>query len=345
MRKIVAVTLGTLLAATAAPALADVKAGVDAWAKGDYAKSIKEWRPLAIKGDADAQFNLGQAYKMGRGVPVDLMMAQQWYAKAAAQGHIQAEDNLGLIMFQNGDRTNALPFIRKSADRGDPRAQYILGTAMFNGDVVAKDWVKSYALMTRASASGLPAASKALAQMDQHIPVEQRQQGLAMARDMEMASARPQVAPMSPPRAMPEAPVTRPSTPPIRTEPLPPSTVPGATYDDRPVIAPPAPRPVATPRPTPTPPRVATPKPAPVKVATGKGWRIQLGAFGNEGNARNLWQNVEGRVPALANLTPFLVKAGSVTRLQGGNLSSSAAAEKVCGQVRAAGNACLVVAP
>src|SRR3954467_12127042 len=81
------------------PAFADVKAGVDAWSRGDYRKAIDEWRPAAIKGDADAQFNLGQAYKLGRGVPADLPMAESWYRKAALQGHLQAEDNYGLILF------------------------------------------------------------------------------------------------------------------------------------------------------------------------------------------------------------------------------------------------------
>ena len=57
------------------PAFADVKAGVDAWSRGDYRKAVEEWRPAAIAGDADAQFNLGQAYKLGRGVPVDMAMA------------------------------------------------------------------------------------------------------------------------------------------------------------------------------------------------------------------------------------------------------------------------------
>ena len=48
-------------ALVAPPALADVKAGVDAWAKGDFPRAITEWRPLAIAGDPDAQFNLAQA--------------------------------------------------------------------------------------------------------------------------------------------------------------------------------------------------------------------------------------------------------------------------------------------
>ena len=46
--------LGCLIG-LAAPAMADVKAGVDAWQQGDYAKAIAEWRPLALAGDPDAQ--------------------------------------------------------------------------------------------------------------------------------------------------------------------------------------------------------------------------------------------------------------------------------------------------
>ena len=62
-----------LLALTAAlvfaahPALADVKAGVDAWSNGDFNAAVKEWREPAKKGDPDAQFNMAQAYKLGRG--------------------------------------------------------------------------------------------------------------------------------------------------------------------------------------------------------------------------------------------------------------------------------------
>src|SRR3546814_8317016 len=45
----------------AAPALADVKDGVDAWQAGNYQAAVAEWRPLAIAGDADAQFTLGRS--------------------------------------------------------------------------------------------------------------------------------------------------------------------------------------------------------------------------------------------------------------------------------------------
>jgi uncharacterized protein len=328
----VASILGLLLAT---PALADVKTGVDAWGRGDYPAAVKEWRPLAVAGDADAAFNLAQAYKLGRGVPVDLKLAQDWYQKAADKGHIRAEDNLGLVMFQNGDRQRALPYIQKSADRGEPRAQYVLGTALFNGDMVKKDWVRAYAMMTRASAAGIAPASASLAQMDRYIPLEQRQKGLTLAREFEESAARPMLADAP---SVPSRPI-RTAAPAIRNQDVPPSEQMEAP---RPVVRPPV---MALPRPAPKPapkPVVVAAKPAPV---TGPSWRVQLGAFGDPGNARSLWNNLERRVSALSGLQPYLVKAGAVTRLQAGPFASKAAAEKACGAVKATGQSCLAVAP
>jgi uncharacterized protein len=335
--------LGLLLASLAAPAWADVKSGVDAWDRGNYAGAVAQWRPLAIAGDADAQFNLAQAYKLGRGVTADLKIAEDWYRKAAAQGHARAEDNLGLVMFQNGDRQKAMPFIERSAARGDPRAQYVLGTALFNGDMVKKDWVRAYALMTRASAAGLAPASASLAQLDKYVPLDQRQKGLALAREMELASSRPLgdddaiQQPTRPPRMASTT---------IKPRELPAYEPPGPVE----ALPKPMPRPVppkvavVTPKPAP----VAMPKPAPAPrpaAVSGPAWRVQLGAFGDQGNARALWSRLEGRIAALGGMQPYLVKAGSVTRLQAGPIAGKAAAERVCASVKAAGQGCLPVAP
>lgn len=303
--------LGLILAV---PALADVKAGFDMWERGDFAGAVKEWRPAAIAGDAEAQFNLGQAYRLGRGVPVDLKQAEGWYAKAAAQGNTKARDNYGLLLFQNGNRIGAMPYIRESADRGEPRAQYVLGTAMFNGDGVAKDWVRSYALMTRASSSGLPAASQSLAQMDKFIPLDQRQRGLAMARTLEANAARPVFVDSTPPAS--EAG----SAPKAREARRIPVRLPKVTTV----------RPVDTPR---------TNTPAQV----GGRWRVQLGAFADAGNAPALWTSLRSRVAALAPYQSYIVRAGNITRLQAGPLPSRAAAERLCGSVRAARQACLPI--
>src|SRR6186713_2724186 len=91
-----------LAAFAAAPAAADVKAGVDAWSRGDYTAAVREWEGPAAAGDPDAMFNLGQAYRLGRGVATDLKRAEALYAQAAAKGHLQAADTYGLMLFQDG---------------------------------------------------------------------------------------------------------------------------------------------------------------------------------------------------------------------------------------------------
>lgn len=211
----------SLLAAPALtiPASAGVKEGIDAWQAGDYAKAITEWRGPAKAGDADAQYNLAHAYQVGQGVPADPKLAQDWYLKAANQGHEEAQTNLGLILFRNGDRSGAMPWLKKASDRGEPRAQYVLGTAHFNGDLVPRDWVKAYALMTRAAASGLPQAATSLSQMDQYVPLAQRQQGIAMAKEMDKPTARPLPAPK------PVTPVKSGTAPPPPDKPVPAATI------------------------------------------------------------------------------------------------------------------------
>ncbi len=337
-----AVALGGMLAAV--PATADVKAGVDAWAKGDFPRAVGEWRPLAISGDADAQFNLAQAYKLGRGVPLDPVLAESWFRKAAIQGHQQAEDNYGLALFQAGKKSDALPWLEKSTARGEPRTQLVLGTMLFNGDGVPRDFPRAYALMTRASASGLQSASQTLTQMDQYISPADREKGTALAQQYAL-QAKPQAQPRStvgqtevPPSRVVETP--RPSK--IAPSSLP-AHVPAPTHEPvrEPVPKPLPPKPVAA-KPIVTKPVVAKPAAAkPVqasKPATGN-WRIQLGAFRDRGNAETLWNRVRGK---FRGVQPFYPKAGGVTRLQAGGFASKAEATRACS---VAGVPCVIVAP
>src|SRR5690606_36758582 len=98
----------------------------------------------------------------------------------AAAGHIQAADTYGLMLFQDGRREAALPYIQDAARRGDPRSQYLLDIAHFNGDLVDKDWTRAYALLTLASGAGLAQATAAIAEMDTHDPLEQLHQAAAL---------------------------------------------------------------------------------------------------------------------------------------------------------------------
>ena len=79
------------------PAWADFQAGMDARNRGDFAKALREWRPLAEQGDARAQYYLGLLYENGDGVHRDYEKAREWYEKSAAQGEANAQFYLGLL--------------------------------------------------------------------------------------------------------------------------------------------------------------------------------------------------------------------------------------------------------
>lgn len=352
-------------------AYADVQAGVDAWRGGDYAQAISEWQPLADAGDPDAQFNLGQAYKLGRGVPQDMSRARDLFGLAAAQGHLQAEANYGLILFQEGNREQAMPYIIRAAEAGEPRAQYIYGTALFNGDLAPRDWPRAYALMTNASEAGIPQAGASLQQMDSYIPIEQREQGREMATQMAEANPTTPVGVSPPPAPAPApapvvaaAPTVTPPAAPAPSSTFTPVEIP-APVETPPVVAPPVPTPAPTPvavaQAAPTPPPVATPvpappaatpapvpapsaaTPAPAPAATTGDWRIQLGAFSQRPRAEALWRRVSSQSSTLAALQPYLVRAGAITRLQAGPFQTRAEAQRACRAATQAGSECITV--
>ncbi|WP_174292237.1 SPOR domain-containing protein, partial [Sphingomonas bacterium] len=82
----------------------------------------------------------------------------------------------------------------------------------------------------------------------------------------------------------------------------------------------------------------APPPQAPVPVRAGS-WKIQLGAFRDEGNARALWNSVAGRLPGAR---PIYASAHGVTRVQAGPFASKAEAQRACAASRVN---CNVVAP
>lgn len=173
-------------AAAPAPAAVppSVRAGVDLWRAGDYPAAVAIWQPFALAGDADAMFNMGQAYKLGRAVPVDKTQAREWYRKAALKNHLPAQANLGILLFQAGDKTEAARWLKTAADRGEMRAQYVLGVAHWNGDGVPRSMAMAYAYLTRASAQGLTEATGALSNLSRTLSATDRASGSAIAASL-----------------------------------------------------------------------------------------------------------------------------------------------------------------
>jgi len=288
-----------------------VRAGTEAWARADYDAAVAIWRPLAEKGDADAQFNLGQAYRWGRGVPLNLAAAQSWYERAAEKGQLDSQVILGLMLFQNGDHPGGLRWLKLASEKGEPRAMLVYGTALFNGDGVASDAILGYAFVSRAAAQGLQAAKDTLSQLDEIMPVEDRKKGVALA----LAKAKAAPAPTSKPAP----------PPPTKSAKSKPGQTPAGKLAQAVDAQAPSPKPA--------------PKPAAstqAKPASGN-WRIQLGAFSQRSSAEALFRKLSGKLPGRQ---AFYVPTGSVTRLQVGPFESKAAAAAACQSV---GQACFPV--
>ncbi len=97
---ITALCAGFTLGLTA-PAWAGWDEAMAAYQRGDYATALREIRPLAEQGGANAQLLLGSMYDNGRGIPQDYTEAVKWYRKAAEQGNARAQRALG-IMYRYG---------------------------------------------------------------------------------------------------------------------------------------------------------------------------------------------------------------------------------------------------
>ncbi len=50
----------------------------------NYAEAVKGYKKAAEQGQVDAQYNLGVMYALGMGVPQDYVQAHMWFNLAAA---------------------------------------------------------------------------------------------------------------------------------------------------------------------------------------------------------------------------------------------------------------------
>ena len=92
----------------------------------------------AEQGDTEAQILLAMMYLEGKGVPIDLYQATQWFKKAAEQGNAEAQTLLG-VMYMEGkgvpiDLYEAAKWVKKAADQGDAEAQTLLGVMCLSAE-------------------------------------------------------------------------------------------------------------------------------------------------------------------------------------------------------------------
>jgi TPR repeat protein len=139
-------------------AVAGLTEGYEALSRHDYATAIKEYRPLAERGNAEAQYRIGRLYEFGKGYPQDKAQGIAWIRKAAAQNHADAQQELGVI-YATGDGVKrddvqAVAWFRKAAMQGESTAQYNLGLLYAKGQGVKKDYAQAIAWWRKSATQG-----------------------------------------------------------------------------------------------------------------------------------------------------------------------------------------------
>ena len=150
-------------------------------------EEIAAWRAEADKGEVWAQYNLGNMYDMGYGVPEDDATAVKWYTKAAEQGLADAQNSLGFA-YANGlgvpkDDATAVKWYTKAAEQGLADAQKSLGLNYAMGIGVPKDNVMAYMWLILAAAQGDETAKKGKGIVRESITPAQTAEAQMLSRE------------------------------------------------------------------------------------------------------------------------------------------------------------------
>jgi TPR repeat protein len=153
------------------------KAAYSAAMQNNYGLATSVWRPLALLGYADAQFNLGLSYSKGRGIETDTSKALYWYRKAAENGEAPAQFNLAEhLRIGDGierDYKQALFWFRKAAEQKYQSAQNNLGMMYAEGNGATKDLVEAAKWFNLAISNGSVSSVENLKKFEKEMSQEQ----------------------------------------------------------------------------------------------------------------------------------------------------------------------------
>ena len=117
MRLVFCLMLSPFIAALASAEPEDSAAG----------DTLAQWMPRAERGEAQAQYLVGNAFFTGHGAPKEYKQAAEWLRKAAIQGHTKAMVQMGLLCSAGKgvplDSIEALKWYTLAEQRGDPEGK------------------------------------------------------------------------------------------------------------------------------------------------------------------------------------------------------------------------------
>lgn len=176
--------------------MADEAAGQRAYASGDYAAALHEWRKLAESGNAQAERDMGLLYATGHGVPQNLPRALRWYKRAAIHGDAQAMYEVGVI-YENGrgvppDAHRAAWWYRKAARHGSGPAAHSVALLYQRGEGVQKSQATAehyFGIAAKDGVTDAPAQADASPGADDPLPLPPKPVPPPVAPDPELLRA------------------------------------------------------------------------------------------------------------------------------------------------------------
>lgn len=158
-----AILVGSTLFAGTALGAPD-ETGWTAYTAGRYRDAVALWRKEAGRGVTEAQFGLGIAHDLGRGVAPDSRAACDWYGRAGDGGHVTAAFSAG-VMHDSGRcgprrAEQAAIWYARAAAAGSPRAAFDLAQLYASGDGVPRNLDQAAAWYSAAAAEGITAATE-----------------------------------------------------------------------------------------------------------------------------------------------------------------------------------------
>ena len=134
----------------------ELTTAVNAYENADYQTAYEQFTQLALKDNAEAQYNLAFMYFGGEGVPQDDVKAAFWFEQAAKSGHAAAQDTLAYMYLHgrglDADRVRAYAWYSVAADNGIFLAKNVsenlkkqMGTAeRVHADLLTREYLKKF---------------------------------------------------------------------------------------------------------------------------------------------------------------------------------------------------------
>jgi len=117
-------------------------------------KALKWYHLGARQGDSHCEYSIGDNYRNGYGVEINLDTALEWFEKAAAKGHAGAQVGIGDVNYTKERYEDAVTWFTKAAEQHDADAERWLGHCYRFGNGVEQNLDTALAWFEKAAAKG-----------------------------------------------------------------------------------------------------------------------------------------------------------------------------------------------